>query len=136
MATTALDQQRAHGTAGYAEKSGLGSWLTTVDHKRVGILYGATAFFFFLLGGIEAILLRIQLGSPNSTFLSPDTYNQLFTMHGTTMIFLAIMPLSAMFFNFMIPLMIGARDVAFPRLTAFSYWVFLAGGLFLNASFL
>jgi len=135
MATTALDQQRAHATAGHAEKSGLWSWLTTVDHKRVGILYGATAFFFFLLGGIEAILLRIQLGSPNSTFLSPDTYNQLFTMHGTTMIFLAIMPLSAMFFNFMIPLMIGARDVAFPRLNAFSYWVFLAGGLFLNSSF-
>jgi len=135
MATTALDQQRAHGTAGYAEKSGLWSWLTTVDHKRVGILYGATAFFFFLLGGIEAILLRFQLGSPNNTFLSPDTYNQLFTMHGTTMIFLAIMPLSAMFFNFMIPLMIGARDVAFPRLNAFSYWVFLAGGLFLNSSF-
>ena len=136
MATTALDQQRAHATAGHAEPTGLWSWLTTVDHKRIGILYGATAFFFFLMGGIEALLLRIQLGSPNNTFLAPDTYNQLFTMHGTTMIFLAIMPLSAMFFNFMIPLLIGARDVAFPRLNAFSYWVFLAGGLFLNSSFL
>jgi cytochrome c oxidase subunit I len=136
MATSALDQQRAHAAAGHAEPTGLWSWLTTVDHKRIGILYGSTAFLFFLVGGIEAILLRIQLGSPNNTFLSPETYNQLFTMHGTTMIFLAIMPLSAMFFNFMIPLQIGARDVAFPRLNAFSYWVFLAGGLFLNSSFL
>ena len=136
MATSALDQQRAHAAAGHAEPTGLWSWLTTVDHKRIGILYGSTAFLFFLIGGIEALLLRIQLGSPNSTFLSPETYNQLFTMHGTTMIFLAIMPLSAMFFNFMIPLQIGARDVAFPRLNAFSYWVFLLGGLFLNSSFL
>ncbi len=136
MATSALDQQRAHAAAGHAEPTGLWSWLTTVDHKRIGILYGSTAFFFFLVGGIEALLLRIQLGSPNNTFLSPETYNELFTMHGTTMIFLAIMPLSAMFFNFMIPLQIGARDVAFPRLNAFSYWVFLLGGLFLNSGFL
>ena len=136
MATSALDQQRAHAAAGHGEKTGLWSWLTTVDHKRIGILYGATAFTFFLLGGIEALLLRIQLGSPDNTFLSPETYNQLFTMHGTTMIFLAIMPLSAMFFNFMVPLQIGARDVAFPRLNAFSYWVFLSGGLLLNASWL
>src|ERR687898_3213686 len=133
MATRVLDTHPAH-AAPHGEKTGLWSWVTTVDHKRIGILYGSTAFFFFLVGGIEAILLRIQLGSPNNTFLSPDTYNQLFTMHGTTMIFLAIMPLSAMFFNFMIPLQIGARDVAFPRLNAFSYWVFLLGGLFLNAS--
>ncbi|HEY8258553.1 MAG TPA: cytochrome c oxidase subunit I [Gemmatimonadales bacterium] len=136
MATSALDQQRAHAAAAHGEKTGLWSWLTTVDHKRIGILYGSTAFIFFLIGGIEALLLRIQLGSPDSTFLSPDTYNQLFTMHGTTMIFLAIMPISAAFFNFMIPLQIGARDVAFPRLNAFSYWVFLGGGLFLNSSFL
>ena len=135
MATRVLDQHHAHAAA-HGEKTGLWSWITTVDHKRIGILYGATAFFFFLMGGIEALLLRIQLGSAENTFLSPETYNQLFTMHGTTMIFLAIMPLSAMFFNFMIPLLIGARDVAFPRLNAFSYWVFLLGGLFLNASFL
>jgi cytochrome c oxidase subunit I len=135
MATRVLDQHQAHAAA-HGEKTGLWSWITTVDHKRIGILYGSTAFFFFLMGGVEALLLRIQLGTAENTFLSPETYNQLFTMHGTTMIFLAIMPLSAMFFNFMIPLLIGARDVAFPRLNAFSYWVFLLGGLFLNASFL
>jgi cytochrome c oxidase subunit 1 len=119
-----------------AEKTGLWSWLTTVDHKRIGILYGASAFMFFLIGGLEALLIRVQLGSANNTFLSPERYNQIFTMHGTTMIFLAIMPLSAMFFNFLIPLQIGARDVAFPRLNAFSYWVFILGGLLLNSSFL
>ena len=136
MATRVLDQHRVQKAAGHGEKTGLWSWITTVDHKRIGILYGSTAFLFFLMGGIEALLLRIQLGSPDNTFLSPETYNQLFTMHGTTMIFLAIMPLSAMFFNYLIPLQIGARDVAFPRLNAFSYWVFLLGGLFLNVSWL
>jgi len=119
-----------------ASGSGLVSWLTTVDHKRIGALYGVTAFILFLVGGIEATLIRIQLARPENHFVSPDVYNQLFTMHGTTMIFLAVMPLSASFFNFLIPLMIGARDVAFPRLNAFSYWVFLLGGLFLNASWL
>src|ERR1044071_7470812 len=116
--------------------TGLWSWLTTVDHKRIGILYGSTAFFFFLLGGLEALLIRIQLAKPDNNFLTPEAYNQLFTMHGTSMIFLAIMPLSAMFFNYMIPLMIGARDVAFPRLNALSYWIFLSGALFLNSSWL
>lgn len=112
------------------------SWLTTTDHKRIGILYGVTAFGFFLVGGFEALLLRLQLARSDNTLLSAETFNQLFTMHGTTMIFLAVMPLSAAFFNYLIPLQIGARDVAFPRLNAFSYWVFLFGGLFLNASFL
>ncbi len=133
MATTALEH---HGTHATTAKSGLWSWITTVDHKRIGILYGVTAFIFFLIGGLEALLIRWQLARPDSTFLSPETYNQLFTMHGTTMIFLGVMPLSAMFFNYMIPLQIGARDVAFPRLNAFSYWVFVMGGLLLNASFL
>ena len=114
----------AHGTYG----GGLWSWITTVDHKRIGIMYGVAAMFFFLVGGLEALLLRIQLGAPGNTFLDADTYNQLFTMHGTTMVFLAIMPLSAAFFNFIIPLQIGARDVAFPRLNAFSFWLFLFGG--------
>ncbi|MCC6175101.1 MAG: cytochrome c oxidase subunit I [Chloroflexi bacterium] len=114
---------------------GLVSWLTTVDHKRIGIMYGATAFFFLLLGGSEAMMIRMQLATPNGTFITPDAYNQLFTMHGTTMIFLFAMPMSVAFFNFIVPLQIGARDVAFPRLNAFSYWAFLFGGLLVNSSY-
>jgi cytochrome c oxidase subunit 1 len=116
--------------------TGVWSWLTTVDHKRIGLLYGASAFVFFLIGGLEALLIRAQLAWPGNTLVSAETYNALFTMHGTTMVFLAIMPFSAAFFNYMVPLMIGARDVAFPRINALSFWVFLAGGLLLNASFL
>jgi len=111
------------------------SWLTTTDHKRIGLLYFWTAFVFFLIGGLEALIIRAQLARPEGLGVSAETYNQLFTMHGTTMVFLALMPLSAAFFNFIIPLQIGARDVAFPRLNAFSYWVFLLGGLFMNVSF-
>lgn len=112
--------------------SGLWSWLTTVDHKRIGVLYLVTALTFFAIGGIEALLLRVQLSQPNNAFVSAATYNQLFTMHGTTMIFLAVMPLSAAFFNLLTPLMIGARDVAFPRLNAFSYWALLFGAILIN----
>ncbi len=111
------------------------SWLTTTDHKRIGQLYFWTALGFFLIGGLEALVIRAQLAQPEGIGVSAEVYNQLFTMHGTTMVFLALMPLSAAFFNYIIPLQIGARDVAFPRLNAFSYWVFLLGGLFLNASF-
>ena len=111
------------------------TWLTTTDHKRIGLLYFWTAFGFFLIGGLEALVIRAQLATPSGLGVSAEAYNQLFTMHGTTMVFLALMPLSAAFFNYIIPLQIGARDVAFPRLNAFSYWVFLLGGLFLNASF-
>ncbi|MDQ6927379.1 MAG: cytochrome c oxidase subunit I [Actinomycetota bacterium] len=111
-------------------------WMTSVDHKKIGILYAVTAFAFFIIGGMEALLLRVQLGSPNNTVLSADTYNQVFTMHGTTMIFLVVMPLSAGLANYLIPLMIGARDVAFPRLNAFGYWVFLVGGVFMYSSFI
>src|SRR3981081_2825963 len=117
-------------------KTGIGSWLTTADHKRVGILYGYTAFFFFLIGGLEALLIRAQLAQPNGHVLTANEYNSLFTMHGLTMIFLVVMPLSAALFNYFVPIMIGARDVAFPRLNAFSYWVFLFGGLFLYSSFI
>jgi len=113
-------------------KTGLVSWLTTVDHKRVGLMYGFSALFFFLVGGFEALLIRIQLAVPNNTFLQHQTYNELFTMHATTMIFLAVMPLSAAFFNYIMPLQIGARDVAFPRLNGFAFWVFLAGAIILN----
>ena len=133
MATSVIDRSPAT----YApEHTGIWSWITTVDHKRIGILYGATAFLFFLIGGLEALFMRIQLMKPDNNFVSAETFNSLFTMHGTTMIFLGVMPLSAMFFNFFIPLQIGARDVAFPRLNAFSYWVFLLGGLFINFSWL
>lgn len=118
-----------------ASASGLWSWITTVDHKRIGILYGTTAFLFFLLAGIEAGVIRLQLAVPDNTLVSPDVFNQMFTMHATAMVFMAIMPMSAAFFNFMIPLAIGARDVAFPRLNAFSYWTFLFGALLIHASF-
>ncbi len=114
--------------------SGLWSWLTTVDHKRIGILYGVSAFAFFLLGGVEALIIRTQLIRPENDFVSENRYSELFTMHGTTMIFLAIMPLSVAFFNYIMPLQIGARDVAFPRLNAFSFWLFLLGGILLNIS--
>jgi len=115
-------------------KTGLWSWITTVDHKRIGILYGYTAFAFFLAGGIEAFLIRLQLATPEGKVLDADLYNQMFTTHGVTMIFLVVMPMGAAFFNYLLPLMIGARDVAFPRLNALSYWVFLFGGLFLYSS--
>jgi cytochrome c oxidase subunit 1 len=118
-----------------AEHNKILNWIATVDHKKIGVLYGVSAFIFFCLGGLEALLLRTQLAAPNANVLTADEYNRLFTMHGTTMVFLVVMPLSAAFFNLMVPLMIGARDVAFPRLNAFSFWTFLAGGLFLNASF-
>jgi len=112
------------------------TWLTAVDHKRIGILYGTTAFSFFLLAGVESLVMRAQLARPDNTLIGARTYSELFTMHGTTMIFLAVMPLSAAFINFAVPLLIGARDVAFPRLNALSYWLFLAGGLLLNAGWL
>ena len=120
----------------FQAQRGLWSWLTTVDHKRIGILYLVTALTFFFIGGIEAVLIRVQLSAPNNDFVSAETYNQLFTMHGTTMIFLAVMPLSAAFFNFLVPLLIGARDVAFPRLNAFSYWLLLFGAILLNIGWL
>ena len=116
--------------------AGVWGWVTTVDHKRIGVLYGVTAFIFFLLGGVEALMMRVQLARPAGDIVSPEVYSQLFTMHALSMIFLAIMPLGAAFFNFMIPLMIGARDVAFPRLNALSYWIFLGGGILLNSGWL
>jgi cytochrome c oxidase subunit 1 len=117
-------------------RSTIWEWITTVDHKRIGILYMFTSLFFFLIGGLLALLIRTQLAVPDNTFLGPAHYNEVFTMHGTIMIFLVVMPLNSAFFNFLIPLQIGARDVAFPRLNAFSYWVFLFGSLLLLSSFL
>src|SRR5918999_3618573 len=118
-----------------ATKTGLVGWLTTVDHKKIGSLYGTPAIVFFIIGGLEALAIRAQLATPNGEILDAETYNQFFTMHGLTMIFLVVMPLGVALMNFLIPLMIGARDVAFPRLNAFSYWVFLLGGIFIYSSF-
>ena len=114
--------------------SGWRAWFFTIDHKKIGIMYCAVAMFWFLCAGIEALLIRAQLFTPNGTVLSADQYNQLFTMHGTTMVFLVIMPLAAGFANYMVPLQIGARDVAFPRLNALGLWLFIFGGIFLNLS--
>ena len=119
----------------YGTQSGIWSWITTVDHKRIGTLYTVTAFIFFLIGGFEALLIRSQLAVPNGTVVNADRFNQLFSMHAITMIFLAVMPMGVGFFNWMTPLMIGARDVAFPRLNALSYWIYLSGGLLLTFSF-
>ncbi len=109
-------------------------WLTTTDHKRIGVLYLVTAFAFFLIGGVEALLMRTQLATPSNTLLDPQHYNQILTLHGTTMVFLVVMPLWAGFANYFVPLQIGARDMAFPRLNAFSYWMYLAGGLLFYGS--
>ncbi|MEP4651057.1 MAG: cbb3-type cytochrome c oxidase subunit I, partial [Ilumatobacter sp.] len=116
------------------ETTGWRSWAFTVDHKKIGIMYGVAAMVFFVIGGLEAGLIRLQLAGPEGTVLSADKYNQMFTMHATTMVFLFVMPMAAAFANYFIPLQIGARDVAFPRLNALSFWVFIFGGVFLNTS--
>ncbi len=113
---------------------GIYGWLATVDHKRIGIRYLCTAFSFLLIGGIEALTMRIQLAQPNLKLLSPDAYNQLFSMHGVTMIFLYALPMLSGFSNFLWPLLLGSRDMAFPRLNALSYWVYLFAGIFLYIS--
>jgi cytochrome c oxidase subunit I len=115
-------------------RAGWLDWVTTTDHKKIGILYLFTTGFFFLVGGVEAMLMRVQLGSPDNTFLDPVTYNQLFTLHGTTMIFLVVVPIAAAFGNYLVPLMIGARDMAFPRLNMLSWWLLVFGGVTLYAS--
>src|SRR4051812_21297647 len=112
------------------------SWFTTIDHKKIGILYCGTALMFFVIGGCEALLIRVQLWVPNGTVLTAAMYNQLFTMHGTTMVFLLGMPMAVGLGNYFVPLMIGARDVAFLRINMLGYWVFLFGGLFIYSSFL
>src|SRR5690349_615824 len=113
----------------------LHDWVTTVDHKRLGLLYVLYALGFFVVGGIEALIIRIQLIAPNNQFVSPPVFNRMFTMHGTTMIFFVVMPLVFGFANYLVPLMIGTRDMAFPRLNAFSFWMTAFGGLLLYFSF-
>ena len=127
---------RKEGIAPTWKQGAVTSWLTTVDHKRIGILYIVTSFLFFFAGGVMAILMRLQLAQADQHLIEKNSYNELFTIHGTTMIFLFAVPLFAGFANYLIPLMIGARDMAFPRLNALSYWLFLLGGLVVLASFL
>ena len=111
------------------------SWLTTLDHKRIGILYIVTSFFFFFAAGLMALLMRVQLSQAENDFITGNSYNQLFTVHGTMMVFLFVVPMLAGFGNYLVPLMIGAKDMAFPRLNALSYWLFLLGGLVILSSF-
>src|ERR1700686_432178 len=112
----------------------LHDWVITVDHKRLGILYILYALLFLVIGGVEATIMRIQLIRPHNDFVSPQVFNRMFTMHGTTMIFFVVMPVMFGFANYLIPLMIGARDMAFPRLNAFSFWMTAFGGLLLYFS--
>ncbi len=136
MATVASQLPVPQIVAHRAEPSehGWTSWITTTDHKRIGIMYMVTTFVFFCLGGVEALMIRLQLGAPSNTLVTPQVYNQLFTMHGTTMVFLFIVPMMAGIANYFLPLMIGARDMAYPRLNALSYWLLLAGGIVFYAS--
>jgi len=126
-APAAVPQVVAHGVE--RERTGWTSWVTTTDHKRIGIMYLVLTFVFFMLGGTEALLIRLQLSQADNTLLDPETYNQLITMHGTTMVFLFVVPVMAGFANYFLPLMIGARDMAFPKLNALSFWLLAAGGL-------
>ena len=116
--------------------TGWRSWLFTVDHKKLGIMYGVSAMAFFVVGGIEALLIRAQLAGPDGRVLSAEVYNQMFTMHATSMVFLFAMPMAAAFGNYFLPLQLGARDVAFPRINAFGFWSFLFGALFINTSWI
>lgn len=115
--------------------NGLLQWIASVDHKQIGIMYLISALFFFVVGFVEALLMRIQLAQPGNTFLSAEAYNQIFSLHGTTMIFLVLMPIMVGFATYFIPLMIGANEMAFPRLNAFSFWMFLLGGIILYFSY-
>src|ERR1700753_1350466 len=114
----------------------LHSWVVTVDHKKLGIMYVLYAMLFLVIGGIEAIIIRIQLFFPDNHFVSAETFNRIFTMHGTTMIFFVAMPLTFGFGNYLLPLMLGVRDMAFPRLNAFAFWMSAFGGLLLYYSFI
>jgi cytochrome c oxidase subunit I len=134
MATTTLEEVAPHPIQTTEPYSGPLEWIKTTDHKRIGILYIVTAAVFFLIGGTEALIMRLQLATPQAHVVSPQIYNQLFTMHGVTMIFLVVMPVLVGFANFFLPLQIGARDIAFPRMNAMSYWLFLFGGLLLYFS--
>ena len=136
MAVMDVTLPRPRFAARWDKSKGILGWLTTVDHKKIAIMYLVTTFFFFLVGGVMALLIRIQLAEPQNSFLTPEQYNQIFTMHGTTMIFLWIIPVWSGFGNYFVPLMIGARDMAFPRVNALSFWLIPLGGLIMYSGFL
>jgi cytochrome c oxidase subunit I+III len=134
MAT--LEAHAEHGAVHAKKYHGIMDWLTTVDHKKIGIMYGVASLFFMLIGGFEALLIRTQLAKPENDFIGPELYNQIFTMHGTTMMFLFAVPVVLAFGIYMVPLMVGAQAIALPRLLAYGYWMFLFGGIFLYVMFL
>jgi cytochrome c oxidase subunit 1 len=136
MATVDYPLQRKIENPEFSFSEVLYKWVATVDHKRLGLMYIATALLFFVIAGLMAAVIRLQLAFPNGHVVDPDTYNRLFTMHGTTMVFLVGMPMVAGFSNYLVPLMIGARDMAFPRLNSFGYWIFLFGGFLLYFSYI
>src|SRR3954468_5574741 len=142
MATSdnTIESQRERGREAllrtWSDRPGLMGWLTTVDHKRVGRRYIATALVFFVIAGILAMLMRIQLAQPENDFLGPDRYNQLFSMHGSMMMFLFAVPVMEAVAVYIVPLMVGARNILFPRLNAFSYWIYLFGGIMILVAFL
>jgi cytochrome c oxidase subunit 1 len=131
-----LERPRPYNEPGLSFSEILYKWVATVDHKRLGLMYVVSALLFLVIAGIMASVIRLQLAWPNNHLVEPDTYNRLFTMHGTTMVFLVGMPMVAGFSNYLVPLMIGARDMAFPRLNAFGFWIFLLGGFLLYFSYI
>src|SRR5438445_3278377 len=132
----AVTEAPARQLAPEPERGRLLDWLTTTDHKKIGILYLISSFSFFAVGGVFALMMRTQLSRPNNTFIPAHLYNEFFTLHGTLMIFLVIFPLLAGFGNYFVPLQIGALDMAFPRINALSFWLLPAGGLTILAGFL
>ncbi len=138
---SAEDEHRAASAADqihrvWTDRGGFGGWLTTVQNGTIGTRFTGTAFFFFLVAGVQALLLRIRLAQPENTFLDPRVYNQLFTMHGTTMMFIFAVPIMEAFANVLLPPMLGARELPFPRMTSFGYWSYAAGALLFCSSFL
>src|SRR5258707_6879702 len=136
MSSDVMAIQTAEGIADRPWVQTLHEWVTTVDHKRLGILYILYALLFLVIGGIEATIIRVQLIHVHNDFVSPQVFNRIFTMHGTTMIFFVAIPLVFGFANYLVPLMVGARDMAFPRMNAFGFWLTALGGFLLYFSFL
>ncbi len=136
MSDIALVPENEKPLPALGENEGLLAWVASVDHKQIGIMYLGASLVFFVVGGLEALVLRLQLAEPNNSLISPEAYNQIFTMHGTTMVFLVVVPMLIGFMTYLSPLMIGTRDMAFPRLNALSFWLLVFGGLLLYYSFI